>query len=232
MEVGGVLHGDPLEASALEGIRWDWNATSHTARPRSGGEAGDGGGVGGVGSKPASAVSKGDVGGDAATDGREEDENNVSRRSKKGSGEVKDAAEKTGLAGVAGDGSGGGDSGGGGVAVAVAVWRRYAFSSQLQRMSVVAEVSGVGGHLAASEEDAEVSHCCCFACAADAAAAACCKSFACWPVHTRFLFICSFVRKVDTGLGSHARLDHTNVHQDGKPAERWIRYHRGRMDYV
>ncbi|CAN0026364.1 unnamed protein product [Pylaiella littoralis] len=82
MDVDGVLHGDPLEASALEGIRWDWNATSHTAHPRT---------------------------------------TSVHRSSKRS----KD--------------KGTGEEGGG---VSVAVWRRYAFSSQLQRMSVIAEVSG------------------------------------------------------------------------------------------
>lgn len=113
MDVEGVLHGDPLEASALEGIRWSWDATSHTARPQSG-DASDG-------SEPASAVSEGLAGGEIEA-----------RQSKKKAARKK--AKKGGVDG-AGDGSGG---------VAATVWRRYAFSSQLQRMSVIAEVSGGG----------------------------------------------------------------------------------------
>lgn len=105
MDVDGVLHGDPLEASALEGIRWDWNATSHTASPRS------------TESVAAAAAAADD------DDDKEKSDN-----------KSKDTAK----------GEGGADDG-----VAVTVWRRYAFSSQLQRMSVVAEVSGSAAALTA-----------------------------------------------------------------------------------
>lgn len=90
MDVGGVLHGDPLEASALEGIRWDWNATSHTASPRV-----------------------------------ESVDSHKNGARKKRTKETEVVEEDDG--------------------VAVAVWRRHAFSSQLQRMSVIAEVSGSVG---------------------------------------------------------------------------------------
>lgn len=122
MDVDGVLHGDPLEASALEGIRWSWNATSHTARPRSGDA---------VGSEPAGVVSGGS--GDGETAAAEEGEKDAKR-----------GARRTGAKEGAVGGGGGAQGPGGGAGVAAAVWRRYAFSSQLQRMSVIAEVSGGG----------------------------------------------------------------------------------------
>lgn len=134
MDVDGVLRGDPLEASALEGIRWSWNATSHTARPRSG-DASDG-------SEPASAGSEGSAGGEAeAKKSKKEKKKKATRRKAKKGGVDR-----------AGDGSGG---------VAATVWRRYAFSSQLQRMSVIAEVSGGGGgaaSLTAEDAEPEVRH--------------------------------------------------------------------------
>lgn len=137
MDVDGALHGDPLEVSALEGIRWSWNATSHTASPRSEDT---------VGSKPASAVSGGSAGGETATEKVKRGKNR--RKSKKG--DVDGVGEEPGV------GSG----------VAATVWRRYAFSSQLQRMSVIAEVSGGGGAgggadlLTGAEAGPEVGRCC------------------------------------------------------------------------
>ncbi|CAM9685835.1 unnamed protein product, partial [Hapterophycus canaliculatus] len=106
MDVDGVLNGDPLEVSALEGIHWNWNSSSHIAR--SGKEAvasknetesvdfdGDGG------KESEAVVANGAEGEEEAKEGKVEPDD-----------------------------------------VSVCVWRRYAFSSQLQRMSVIAEVSG------------------------------------------------------------------------------------------
>eukprot|EP00903_Cladosiphon_okamuranus_P019215 g17669.t1 len=113
MDVDGVLHGDPLEASALDGIGWSWNATSHTARPRSGDADA---------SNPVSVASEDSIVDEAPT-----------KKSKE-------------RAGVGENGEGVGEGSGG---VATTVWRRYAFSSQLQRMSVIAEVSGARGGVGA-----------------------------------------------------------------------------------
>lgn len=138
MDVDGVLHGDPLEASALEGIRWSWNASSHTAHPRSGGDA--------DGLSHASVVSEGSTVDETKT---KKSEKEATRREAKGGG-------------VGGKGEGVGEGSGG---VTTTVWRRYAFSSQLQRMSVIAEVSGGRGRggaasLTSKDEGPEVRHSC------------------------------------------------------------------------
>lgn len=137
----GALHGDPLEASALEGIRWDWNATSHTARPRDlRRKSYDNRGTGNRVNASANP--------DRKTQRKEE--HRVQAEARCG---IADAASKSvgdlggeSVSNGAVDGStvdvgfGGAESG-----MSVSVWRRHAFSSQLQRMSVVAEVSGIEG---------------------------------------------------------------------------------------
>lgn len=139
MNLDGVLHGDPLEASALEGIRWHWNATSHTARPQdsssddlretpvleSDSDKAD---------SPPSASSNPSKGRPKARSNKAAEVSGAAGKSEETRGE-ESAAE-----GLTDEDSGAGDMSG----MAVAVWRRYAFSSQLQRMSVVAEVSGSG----------------------------------------------------------------------------------------
>lgn len=92
MEMGGTFHGDPLEASALKGIGWGWNTTTHIAQPN----AEIANFTAGAGSVDAAV--DGDMDGDGVQDG----------------------------------------------GIRVAVWRRHAFSSQLQRMSVIGEVFGAG----------------------------------------------------------------------------------------
>lgn len=148
MNLDGVLHGDPLEASALEGIRWHWNATSHTARPQH--SSSDG-----VRETPVSNNDKADAPLSASSSPSKRHPKAPSNKSAEASGaagkSVEARGEEAAVEGLA-DEDGGVDGGIKGVAggveeatgVAVAVWRRYAFSSQLQRMSVVAEVSGVG----------------------------------------------------------------------------------------
>lgn len=122
MNVDGVLHGDPLEASALEGIQWAWNATSHTAYPKSQ--------VGSFNETTLLKTTDEDTTSDKVVPKR--------RRSKKKPQEKMDKIEENSEekpSGPAGKATGED-------AVSVAVWRRYAFSSHLQRMSVVAEVDG------------------------------------------------------------------------------------------
>lgn len=199
MSLDGVLHGDPLEASALEGIGWHWNATSHIARPQhpeddicessvlnsakdkvedtkptspsgpskdhpkaSANKTAEVSGAAGKREETCEAESamesaideESEVAGDAnevaagakkvaggaieVTGGANEvavGSNEVAAGAKEVTGGVKEV--RGGAKEVAGGAENADD-------VAVAVWRRHAFSSQLQRMSVVAEVSGVG----------------------------------------------------------------------------------------
>lgn len=125
MNVDGVLHGDPLEASALEGIKWTWNAGSHTAHPKTSQ-------IGSFNETAASKSSDGDTNSDTTVVPKRRSRKRKSRgdRKIKENAEEKEAEEAREPVKDAGDG------------VSVAVWRRYAFSSQLQRMSVVAEVEG------------------------------------------------------------------------------------------
>ena len=149
MSLDGVLHGDPLEASALEGIRWHWNATSHTARPQHSSD--------GLRETPVLKSDNDKADAPPSSSSSPSKRHSKARNSK--TAETSGAAGKSEEAGEAEavvegleDEDGGVDGGvkevAGGVGdtagVAVAVWRRYAFSSQLQRMSVVAEVSGDG----------------------------------------------------------------------------------------
>lgn len=147
MNLDGVLHGDPLEASALEGIRWHWNATSHTARPLH--SSSDG-----LRETPISNHDKADSPPPASSSPSKSHPKALSNKTVEASEAAEKSEEAHGEeAAVEGlideDGVDGAIKGvAGGVedatGVAVAVWRRYAFSSQLQRMSVVAEVSGTG----------------------------------------------------------------------------------------
>lgn len=114
--MNGTLRGDPLEASALEGVGWTWDPITHTARPAT--------------------VPSSNNNTTIATP--------TSDMVHKGEGRGGEATIGTGK-----HGGQGGD-------VSVAVWRRHAFSSQLQRMSVVAEVSGAG--LTADEGVPEVKY--------------------------------------------------------------------------
>ncbi|CAN0223807.1 unnamed protein product, partial [Ectocarpus sp. 8 AP-2014] len=149
MDVDGVLHGDPLEASALEGIRWRWDAVSHTARPDDGEPVvaleSDGGGGGGKGG-----CADDDDDSEKSTDGNSrkpegkpgakvEIKKGGRRKTKARGGSRNAGSHERGVEKASGDG------------VSVAVWRRYAFSSQLQRMSVVAEVCGGSAGLADKE---------------------------------------------------------------------------------
>lgn len=139
MNLDGVLHGDPLEASALEGIRWHWNATSHTARPQD--PSSDG-----LRETPVleSDDDKADTPPSAPSSPSKRRPKARSNKAAEVSGAAGKSEETRGKEAAAedlvGEDSGAGDMTG----VEVAVWRRYAFSSQLQRMSVVAEVSGSG----------------------------------------------------------------------------------------
>ncbi|CAM9605639.1 unnamed protein product, partial [Laminaria digitata] len=151
MNLDGVLHGDPLEASALEGIRWHWNATSHTASPQHSSanltetprhpKA--------YGSKTAKAS---EAAGKAEETREAEAEAAEAACGAAGKTKIEKACQAEAVLESLTDEDGGVDGGvtevAGGVGdmegVAVAVWRRHAFSSQLQRMSVVAEVSGSG----------------------------------------------------------------------------------------
>lgn len=169
MNLDGVLHGDPLEASALEGIRWHWNATSHTARPqhssanltetpvlKSDNDKADhpqpSAYSGPLKRHPKAHGSKTAKASEAAGKAEEtrEAEAEAAEAASGAAGNTK--IEKEAALESLTDEDGGVDGGvtevAGGVGymegVAVAVWRRHAFSSQLQRMSVVAEVSGSG----------------------------------------------------------------------------------------
>lgn len=143
MSVDGVLRGDPLEASALEGIRWAWNATSHTARPRQ-----DPGYDDTFVSNPNGGSYKETV------ETNQDIEGDNTKNTPMGKSE--ENADDDSIA--TGDGEGVVLKGGAeDDTVAVEVWRRYAFSSQLQRMSVVAEVKGVG--LTAEAKTPEVRTC-------------------------------------------------------------------------
>lgn len=156
IKTNGVLCGDPLEASALEGIRWDWDPSSHTASPTRGSaensaRSSKGGDVEDrviTSHKKASrkrrrkfaeasseaeneAGTPGDSG-STATPGKQEE---ARKGEREGEGEASPSRNDTeeGL-----------NDGRMSEAMQVSVWRRHAFSSQLQRMSVVAEVSGAG----------------------------------------------------------------------------------------
>lgn len=164
MDVDGVLHGDPLEVSALEGIRWDWNASCHTARPRrkasaskngvetvaaaDGDESGSGSTVrvtnDGDASKGKGEITTSD--GDSNSTANEYDKR-TSNDSSNNKGSSAKGAKQKGVKEEE-DGNDG---------VSVSVWRRYAFSSQLQRMSVIAEVSGSDA-LANRKKEPEVRH--------------------------------------------------------------------------
>ncbi|CAB1107624.1 unnamed protein product [Ectocarpus sp. CCAP 1310/34] len=137
MDVDGVLHGDPLEASALEGIRWKWDALSHTARPDDGETA-------------VSQRSDGGGGKGGCADDEDDRDKSTGGHRRKPEGKPGAKAEKKGgrrkTKARGGSGNSGSDERGvekaSGDGISVAVWRRYAFSSQLQRMSVVAEIYG------------------------------------------------------------------------------------------
>ncbi|CAM9874653.1 unnamed protein product [Ectocarpus sp. 6 AP-2014] len=147
MDVDGVLHGDPLEASALEGIRWKWDAVSHTARPDDG--------------EPAVALhSDGDGGKGGCANDDDDSDKSTGGNSRKPEGKPgakvekkKGGRRKTKARGASGN-TGSHERGvekTSGDGVSVGVWRRYAFSSQLQRMSVVAEVCGGSADLTDKE---------------------------------------------------------------------------------
>ena len=125
--VDDILHGDPLEASALEGIRWQWNATSHIARPRPFST--------GIDTRPSP------------------DTTQTKQPQKKQLNEsVSNSVDDSGREPVAGgDGDDQQEA-----AMSVRVLRRHAFSSQLQRMSVVAKVLAGGGGLTANKGIPEV----------------------------------------------------------------------------
>lgn len=125
--VDGALHGDPLEASALEGIRWDWNATSHTAFPRDlRGKSYDNSGTGNQ------------VNASVNPDWKPQQEEERASKSVGDSGGESFSSHPDGF-----DSRSTVDVGFDGMSVSV--WRRHAFSSQLQRMSVVVQVSGIEG---------------------------------------------------------------------------------------
>ncbi|CAM9239935.1 unnamed protein product [Ectocarpus sp. 12 AP-2014] len=139
MDVDGVLHGDPLEASALEGIRWKWDAVSHTARPddceTAVSQRSDGGGGGKVGCADDDDDRDRSTGGNSRKPegqpgAKAEKKKGGRRKTKATSGSGNSDSDERGVEKASADG------------VSVEVWRRYAFSSQLQRMSVVAEVCG------------------------------------------------------------------------------------------
>lgn len=137
MNMDGVLHGDPLEASALEGIRWTWNVTSHTAQPQHSNGFNSSETVA-LKSNSSSKAQPDEVSvsthlpeADTASGNSEEDSEGDSLSDEHYTAETKSEELR-------------GPEGGVGEGVGVVVWRRHAFSSQLQRMSVVAEVSGSG----------------------------------------------------------------------------------------
>lgn len=152
IKTNGVLRGDPLEASALEGIRWDWDPSSRTASPikasaENSARNSKGGDVEGSHKKAsrkrrrkfaeASSEVENEAGtpgdsGSTASPGRQDE---ATEGERKGEGEASPSRH---------DMEEGLDDGRMGEAMQVTVWRRHAFSSQLQRMSVVAEVSGAG----------------------------------------------------------------------------------------
>ena len=125
--VDDILHGDPLEASALEGIRWQWNATSHIARPRPFST--------GIDTCP-------------SPDTTQTKQPQKKQLNKSVSNSVDDSGREP-IAGGDGDDQQEAD-------ISVRVLRRHAFSSQLQRMSVVAEVLAGGGGLTANKGIPEV----------------------------------------------------------------------------
>lgn len=154
MDVDGVLHGDPLEASALEGIRWKWDAVSHTAHPDDGEtvvalESGGGGGGKGGCADDDDDRDKSTGGNNRKPEGKPgakaEKRKGGRRKTKARGGSGNSGSDERGVEKASGDG------------VSVAVWRRYAFSSQLQRMSVVAEVYGGSAGLTDKEGVPEVS---------------------------------------------------------------------------
>lgn len=112
----GALHGDPLEASALEAIRWDWNSTCHTARPRD-----------------LRRKSYDNASVNPNWKPREEQEQRADAEANAASKSVDVGGESFSSGPVGFD------------EVSVSVWRRHAFSSQLQRMSVVVQVAGIEG---------------------------------------------------------------------------------------
>lgn len=137
MNVDGILHGDPLEASALEGIKWTWNAVSHTAYPK----------ILRNGSVNETVASKTNIDGDTNSDATVVPKRRSKNRKSRGDRNSKEASKQN-EEGARGPVKTTGDD------VSVAVWRRYAFSSQLQRMSAVAEVEG--GELTARTGEPEV----------------------------------------------------------------------------
>lgn len=154
MEVDGVLHGDPLEASALEGIRWKWDAVSHTARPDDGKTVvaleSDGNGKGGSADnddreKPTGSGNKKTEDKPGAKAEKKKKGGRRKTKPRGGGGSGKADSDERGAEKASGDG------------VSVEVWRRYAFSSQLQRMSVVAKVCGGSAALTDKEGVPEVS---------------------------------------------------------------------------
>lgn len=150
----------------MKGIHWAWDATSHTARP----QRSDVGFNETVVSKnvegkesPSSAPgkrrpradlgqkSRGADGGGGRGERLEAVEAEISETENAAEAASEEADNE--VADVKG-GEGAGEAGEVGGDAAVEVWRRYAFSSQLQRMSVVVEVSGRG--LTADEGEPEV----------------------------------------------------------------------------
>lgn len=145
MNVDGVLHGDPLEASALQGIQWAWNATTHTAYP-----------LRDVNNSSSSLQkSTRDSTPESAGKDKREDMDRVRSKSRRRGLFATGSVQASPLG--SGEGSGVATSEAGGAAgdgLSVGVWRRHSFSSQLQRMSVIAEVDGRG--LTAKEGSSEV----------------------------------------------------------------------------
>lgn len=141
MNVDGVLHGDPLEASALQGIQWAWNATSHTAYPQQSVSLNETV-VQSQNETVASASSNKDDDADPSLTpgGKRHPQDEANAVGARGSFREFGSGNESTTEGGNGQGlEEGGHTAGD---VGVTVWRRYAFSSQLQRMSVVAEVSG------------------------------------------------------------------------------------------
>ncbi|CAM9834772.1 unnamed protein product [Scytosiphon promiscuus] len=156
MDVAGVLHGDPLEVSALEGILWSWNASSHIATPRkevvapqnetetvdSGGGEGSEGDAVGVDGKDSGGKKRSKSSGDVKRqEVKVKASGSVSRGKAQEDASIKNGS-KTASKGSKGRAGAGEEGEAGSDGVSVGVWRRYAFSSQLQRMSVIAEVFG------------------------------------------------------------------------------------------